>query len=67
LAAHPQIRNQDIPGFMDRYIPKSVCKNIAIRGNRFFVAHTKELFDDMIALAKKGVTIYTSGARLKND
>jgi aminoglycoside 3-N-acetyltransferase len=67
LAAHPQINNQDIPAFMNKYIPKTVCKNYAIRGNRFFVASTKELFDNMIVLANKGITIYTTGAKLRND
>ena len=66
LAAHPQIRNNNIPLFMHKHVDKTICKNITIRGNRFFVAHSRELFDEIIRLARKNITIYTSEASIKN-
>jgi aminoglycoside 3-N-acetyltransferase len=66
LAAHPQIKNNDIIGFLKKYIPQSICKNITIKGNRFFIAHPKELFDSMIELSKENKTIYTEKAVIKN-
>ena len=59
LAAHPQIKNNNIPRFVTKYISNSVCKNFSIKGNRFFIAHSKELFDSMIKLSHENKTIYT--------
>ena len=66
LAAHPQIKNNDITGFMNKYVKKSVCKNFTIKGNRFFVAHSKELFDSIVDLSKENKTIYTDKAKIRN-
>jgi aminoglycoside 3-N-acetyltransferase len=67
LAAHPQIKNNDIIGFLKKYIPKSTCKNITIKGNRFFIAHPKDLFDTIVELAKENKTIYTDKAVIRNN
>ncbi len=66
LAAHPQIRYNDINKFLKKYISRTVCRNITIKGNRFFVAHSKELFDTMVELAKEDKTIYTQKAVIRN-
>ena len=66
LAAHSQIKNRDILRFIGKYIPKSVFRNFTIKGNRFFVAHSKELFTAIVALAKENKTIYTKKARVRN-
>jgi aminoglycoside N3'-acetyltransferase len=66
LAAHPQIKNNDILGFLNKYVVKSICRNITIKGNRFFIAHPKELFDSIVELAKENNTIYTDKAVIKN-
>jgi len=66
LAAHPQIKNNDITAFMNKYVNKSVCENFRIRGNRFFVAHSRELFDTMVVLSKENKTIYTGKASVRN-
>jgi aminoglycoside 3-N-acetyltransferase len=66
LAAHPQIKNNDITGFMNKYIKKSVCKNFTVKGNRFFVARSKELFDSIVDLSKENKTIYTAKANIRN-
>jgi aminoglycoside 3-N-acetyltransferase len=67
LAAHRQIKNMDITSFMNRYIKKSVCRNFRFRGNRFYVAHSRELFDSIIALSKENKTIYTNKAYIRNE
>lgn len=67
LAAHPQIKNNDIIGFLKKYIPESFCKNLTIRGNRFFVAHPRELFDKMVKLSGENKTIYTDKAEIRNN
>lgn len=66
LVAHPQIKNNDITGFMNKYIEKSVCENFTYKGNRFFIAHSKELFDSIVDLSKENKTIYTDKAHLRN-
>ena len=66
LVAHPQIKNNDITGFMNKYIKKSVCKNFTIKGNRFFVAHSRELFDSIVDLSKENKTIYTDKVYIRN-
>lgn len=67
LAAHPQIKNNNIPHFVNKYISNSVCKNLSIKGNKFFIAHSKELFDSMIKLSHENKTIYTKGAVIRNS
>ncbi len=66
LAAHPQINNNNILSFLNIHIEKSICRNITIKGNRFFIAHPKELFEAMIELAKENKTIYTEKAIIRN-
>lgn len=66
LAAHPQIKNNNILKFLNNHIEKSICRNITIKGNRFFVAHPKELFDAMVELVKENKTIYTEKALIRN-
>lgn len=66
LAAHPQIKNNDINRFLKKYIPESICRNFTLKGNRFFVAQPKELFDSMVKFSKANKTIYTEKAAIKN-
>lgn len=67
LAAHPQIKNNNIIGFIKKYIPQSVCRNFTVRGNRFFVANPQKLFEMMAALSKENKTIYTDKAAIMNS
>ena len=66
LTAHPQIKYRDINKFLKKYISRTICNNFTIKGNRFFVAHSKELFDRIVDLAKEEKTIYTSKTLEKN-
>jgi len=67
LVAHPQIKYHDINGFLKRYIQPSVCSNFTSKGNRFFVARSKELFDAIVELSKEDKTIYTDQATIRNS
>jgi aminoglycoside 3-N-acetyltransferase len=67
LAAHPQIKHNDINAFLKNHVNKTICNNFTVKGNRFFVAHGKELFDSIVELAKKNITIYTKQAIERNS
>jgi len=66
LAAHPQIKNNNINGFLKKNIKKSICRNITVKGNRFFIAHPEELFYSIIELSKENKTIYTEKGLIRN-
>lgn len=66
LAAQPQIKYRDINGFLRKFVKPSVCENFTFKGNRFFVAHSKELFDSIVELSKDNKTIYTEQADIRN-
>jgi aminoglycoside N3'-acetyltransferase len=57
--------NFDIPRFMKKYIPKEVCFDIKIHGMNFFYADAKSLYNLMIELALKGITIYPKSSYTK--
>lgn len=59
LAAHPMIKYNDIRAFCEQYIPREICRNLSVRGNRFFTADAQGMYDQLLHLAQKGTTIYT--------
>lgn len=67
LAAHPQIKHNNINGFLKKYIPKEVCRNFTLKGNRFFIARSRELFSSIVELSKENKTIYTPKAWIRNE
>lgn len=67
LAPHSQIKNNDITGFINKNIKRSVCENFTYKGNRFFKAHSKELFDSIVTLSEENKTIYTDKADIRNS
>jgi aminoglycoside 3-N-acetyltransferase len=54
--------NHNIPRFMKRHVPAEVCEDLNIQGRPFFRADAGPLFDLMVSLAKKGITIYARSA-----
>ena len=50
--------NHDIPRYMKTYIPPEACADLKINGMKFFRADARKLFDSMLRLAKKNITIY---------
>jgi aminoglycoside 3-N-acetyltransferase len=58
LVAAREIENRNVVRFFKKYIPKDICKLITYKRVSFFRADSKELFEKMVILAKKGKTIY---------
>lgn len=50
--------HDDVPGFIREHIAPSICADLTVGGMRFFRADAKNLFDEMVRLAKGGTTIY---------
>jgi aminoglycoside 3-N-acetyltransferase len=50
--------NHNVPKYMRKYIPHNICEDVNIMGRSFFRAQARELFDEMVMLAKKGKTMY---------
>jgi aminoglycoside 3-N-acetyltransferase len=48
----------DIPQFIKRHVPAGVCEDIVVNGMKFFRADARKLFDVMLPLAERGVTVY---------
>lgn len=48
----------DIPQFIKRHVPAEVCEDIVVNGMRFFRAGARRLFDVMLPLAERGITVY---------
>jgi len=48
----------DVPKFVRKYISETACKDLVIYGTPFFRADARELFDELVAFARRGVTIY---------
>lgn len=48
----------DIPQFMKRHIPTDACEDILVNGMKFFRADARRLFDAMLPLAERGITVY---------
>lgn len=58
LAAHPDISKNNIRLFTNKYLKDESCRNITLRGNRFFTADAKSVFVEIQKLAETGITIY---------
>jgi aminoglycoside 3-N-acetyltransferase len=59
LYADKAITKRDINKFLKLYAQAGVAKNFRIRGNSFFNANAKGLYDLIIQKAKEGITIYS--------
>jgi len=58
LAAHKNVKKQNIPAFVKKYISKEILSQYKIRGSDFYVADGIDLYYKMYDLAKKNKTIY---------
>jgi len=47
-----------VPRFMAGHVPADIGRDITIQGMKFFRADAKKLFDLMVDLARKGITVY---------
>ena len=57
----------DVPRYMKTHIPTEVCRDMVIKGTNFFRADAPKLFDLMLALARKGVTVYAPSVYSKRS
>ena len=46
------------PNFFRAHLSPDVCADLTIKGMRFFRADARRFFDDLLALAKQGITVY---------
>lgn len=56
----------DIPRYMKTHIPKEICNDLTINGMKFFRANARPLFERMLELARKGITVYPRSVYSKN-
>lgn len=48
----------DVPGYMRQNIAADICRDLEIAGMKFFRAVARPLFDEMLRLARLGITVY---------
>jgi len=48
----------DMPVFMKTYVSEEACRDLRIRGMRFFRANAPKLFEEMMALAERDIIAY---------
>lgn len=48
----------DVPRFVRRHIAPETCSELTIGSASFFLAHSRPLFEQMMQLARRGITIY---------
>jgi aminoglycoside 3-N-acetyltransferase len=60
LAAHKNIRERDVPAFLKKHVSKDIFYAYRIHGSEFFIADANALFDRIVELAKKKITIYNT-------
>lgn len=60
-----KINAHDGPGFMKAHILPEICADLTLGGMRFFRAKAGPLFEEMLRLAKNGITCYRRSAYSK--
>jgi aminoglycoside 3-N-acetyltransferase len=58
--------NHDIPGYMRAHVSREACRDMKLKGRKFFRADAARLFDEMLRLAGAGITIYPSSVYEKS-
>lgn len=56
----------DVPGYMKKHIGTEACQDLNIKGMNFFRADACPLFDEMLKLAKEGITVYSKSVYSKD-
>lgn len=59
LAAHKRIQWRNPGNYIKQYVSPDVCQNLTINGIKFFRADAKNLYNKMVELAKKDITVYS--------
>src|SRR5436190_1087653 len=50
--------HDNVPDWFREHIATEICADLTVDGMRFFRADAKRLFDEMLWLAKRGITVY---------
>jgi len=53
----------DMPQWMRRYVSPDACRDVVVRGMKFFRGDAPKLFAEMMALAEKGIIAYPDSVR----
>lgn len=53
----------DMPQWMRTYVSESTCRDLQVRGMKFFRADAPKLFAEMMELAKRGIIAYPRSVR----
>jgi aminoglycoside 3-N-acetyltransferase len=56
----------DVPAYMKRHISREVCEDLSINGMNFFRADAQRLFEEMLRLAREGITVYAKSVYSKD-
>lgn len=62
LAPHYRIAHRNLKRYLNKYIPKTICKSMELSHISFFYCQAKPMLSLMIELATKRKTIYTKEA-----
>lgn len=53
----------DMPEWMKTYVSEEACRDLIVRGMKFFRADAPKLFEEMLALAKRDIIPYPNSVR----
>ncbi|HYE63967.1 MAG TPA: AAC(3) family N-acetyltransferase, partial [Pyrinomonadaceae bacterium] len=56
----------DVPRYMKTYISDEACRDLSLKGMKFFRADATRLFDSMLRLAQEGITVYPRSVYTKD-
>lgn len=53
-----KVDTHDVPRYMKQHIADEICSDLSLNGMKFFRADAAKLFNEMLRLAKEGITVY---------
>ncbi|HKS27279.1 MAG TPA: AAC(3) family N-acetyltransferase [Pyrinomonadaceae bacterium] len=56
----------DVPAYMKKHVSAEACLDLNIKGMNFFRADAARLFDEMLKLAREGITVYSRSVYSKD-
>ena len=56
----------DVPRYMKTHISDEACRDLRLKGMKFFRADAARLFDSMLRLAQEGITVYPRSVYTKD-
>ncbi len=56
----------DVPGYMKKHISREACEDLSINGMNFFRADAQKLLEEMLRLAREGITVYAKSVYSKD-